>query len=228
MQLTVLGRYGPYPKKGGATSCYLVEQNNTRLILDMGAGTLSRILSKIDAKDIDGIFLSHLHFDHTSDLLSFRYLLDELGMPVTIYTRYVDSEWYKILCLHPKFKVVNIDENTLIKLGEFTLSFYEMSHSTPNYAIKIVGDKTLVYTGDTSYNENILNAIQGADLVVADCSKMQGILGPHMTVDKAVEIHKKTGVKILATHLDPNYSPEEYFSTYPDINVAIEGKTYQV
>lgn len=229
MKLTVLGKYGPYPKKGdGATSCYLVEDKETSIILDMGAGTLSRILKKIEVEKIDAIFLSHIHFDHTSDLLPFRYLLDDIGIPITIYTHYVDSEWYRILLTHPKFNVVNIDETSKIKLKDLELSFYKMTHPVPNYAIKIAGTKTLVYTGDTVYNDNILIACKDTDLLLADCCKPQNFAGPHMTVDDAIVIHKKTGVKILATHLNPDYSPEQFFMPYPEISVAKEGMTYTI
>lgn len=229
MKLTVLGKYGPYAKKGNtATSCYLVEENDTRLVLDMGAGALAKLLNKIEVKDIDGIFLSHIHFDHTSDLLTFRYLLDDLRIPITIFTHYIESEWYKILLTHPMFKVINIDETSEITLKDLKLSFYKMEHPVTNYAIKIKGIKTLVYTGDTVYNDNIFNAAYGADLLLADCSKSPTFNGPHMTVDKAVEIQQKTRVKILATHINPDYCPEEYFLPYPKIKVAQEGKTYTV
>ena len=41
MKLTVLGKYGPYPKEGDhASSCYLVQGGSTSLVLDMGPGSL--------------------------------------------------------------------------------------------------------------------------------------------------------------------------------------------
>lgn len=229
MNLTVLGKYGPFAKSGnGATSCYLVEENDTKLLLDMGAGSLSRLLGYIDVKSLDAIFISHLHYDHTSDLLCFRYLLDELKIPITIITQRIDSEWYKILFDHPLFNVIDIDADTVIFLKDFTLSFFEMVHPVHNYAIKIEGAKTLVYTGDTTYNDNIYKAIDNADCVLADCSKPIGFSGPHMTVDKAIEIHNKTGVRILATHLSPDYSPETEFSQYDGIEVVKELTTYTI
>ena len=98
MKLTVLGKYGPYPKAGtGAASGYLVTQGETALVMDMGSGTLSRLCNCIDVRKITAIFISHLHYDHTSDLLAFRYLLEDLNHKVTIYTAASDSEWYKIL-----------------------------------------------------------------------------------------------------------------------------------
>lgn len=228
MKLTVLGKYGPYAKKGvGATSGYLVEDKDTTILLDMGSGVLSRLLDRIEIQQLDAIYISHIHYDHTSDLLGFRYLLEEIEHPITIYTSYVDSEWYKILFNHPLFKVINIDESSQIKLKSFTLKFFLMNHTCPDYAIRIEGStSTLVYTGDTMYTDNILKAVDKANCVLCDCSKPVGFIGPHMNVANAIDISKATGIKILATHLSPNYSPEIEFAPYPNIQVVKELTSY--
>ena len=57
MELTVLGKYGPYPKAGdGAASGYLLTQGDTALVMDMGSGTLARLQQAIDIRKITGIF----------------------------------------------------------------------------------------------------------------------------------------------------------------------------
>jgi ribonuclease BN (tRNA processing enzyme) len=229
LKVTVLGKYGPFAKQGqGATSSYLVEDNGTSLLLDMGAGTLSRLASVIDIKKIDGIFLSHLHFDHTSDLLTFRYLLECLEHTLTVYAYYEDSEWYRLLLTHPNFNVVNIDESSQIRLGKLNLRFFLMNHTVEDYAIRIEGSKVFVYTGDTVFTPNIYKAIEGADCLLADCSKPEGFDGPHMTVDKAIEIHKKSGIRILATHMSPDYSPEKDFADYDSIQAVEEMAVYEI
>lgn len=230
MELTVIGKYGPYATdKNMATSCYLVRDNGASLVMDMGAGTLGRLLSVIDIKDIDAIYLSHLHYDHTSDLLTFRYLLEDLKRPITIYTHLNESEWCKILLTHPLFNVIDIDENSVVNIGGMRLSFYLMNHTVPDYGVKIKGkDKTLSYTGDTRYTDKLYDLIDGADCLLADCSKPAGFQGPHMTADKTIEIYEKTGVRILATHLNPDYNPKDVFAPYKGIAVVEELTTYHI
>lgn len=227
MELTVLGRFGPYPE-AGATACsgYLVTQNDTKLLVDFGPGVLARLLAKTDVRQLSAIYLTHLHYDHTSDMLAFRYLLEELGHTVKVYVHTDDSDWCKVLLTHPLLDVTDIDENSTVTVGDFTLSFYKMNHTAPDYAVKITGDRTLVCTGDTMYTENILTAAKGADYLLADCSKPIGFKGPHMTADNALFIQRETGAKLLSTHLSPNSDPSALFSDYPEITVVEELKTY--
>ena len=77
MFLTVLGRHGPYPRPGGACSGYLIEDGATRVLVDCGSGVLSRLLGILRPEELDAIVLSHLHFDHCSDLFVMRYALDQ-------------------------------------------------------------------------------------------------------------------------------------------------------
>ena len=117
MQLTVIGKHGPYETaEGGAASAYLVREGDTALLLDMGPGALGRIQKEIDIKKLNAIYLSHLHFDHTSDLLAFRYLLEDLNHTVTIYAPLDDTDWCKILLTHKLFKIVDTS-----KLENFTV-----------------------------------------------------------------------------------------------------------
>lgn len=227
MELTVLGKYGPYGKAGtGAASGYLVKNQDDYLVMDMGSGTLSRLMGVVDIRQIKHIFISHLHFDHTSDLLPFRYLLEELDHTVNIYTHKEDTPWYKILFDHPQFNVINIDGNSEIKIGSMELSFLQMRHTVTDYAVIIKGEKTLCYTGDTVYNDNIQKCFEISDFVLADCSKPKGFDGPHMNIENAIELSKKYSAKIIATHLSADFDPTEIFKPYKNIAVAEELKKY--
>lgn len=211
MELTVLGKYGPYGKAGGGCSSgYLVKNGDDFIVLDMGCGTLSRLMSEVDITKIKHIYISHLHYDHTSDLLVFRYLLEELNQTVNIYTHREDSSWYSILFDHPNFNVINIDENTVINIGSMELGFLPMKHTVTDYAIIIKGDKTLCYTGDTLFNDNVLKCFEESDLVLADCSKPRGFHGPHMNIEDAIRLSKQyPETKIIATHQSADYDPKD-------------------
>lgn len=230
MKLTVLGKYGPFPKAGeGATSGYLFEDNGVKIALDMGSGVLSRLTAATDISELDAIFVSHLHYDHTSDLLPLRYLLDTLGQKLTVITRYEDSDWYKILFDSPRFDVVNVKDTDEIDFKGVKLSFAAMQHPVPCLALKADdGKNRFVYTGDTVYFPGLIDFAGGVDMIAANCTKPIGFKGPHMTTADAAEIAEKTGAVVLATHFAPTDDPYEAFKGNDRILPAEEGKTYEI
>ena len=70
MKVTILGCSGGFPSSLGPASSYLVEADGYRLVLDMGNGSMSRLLLT-GSPDVDAIILSHLHVDHCGDAGSY-------------------------------------------------------------------------------------------------------------------------------------------------------------
>ena len=75
MRLTILGNNGPFPAPGGACSGYLVESDSgeTRILLDCGTGVLAHLTQLTPDIHLDAVVLSHLHYDHMSDMLPMHY-----------------------------------------------------------------------------------------------------------------------------------------------------------
>ena len=80
MKITILGTGSFYANKERSGAAYLLEADGKKILIDCGPGTLFR-LSQIGVKpeDIDYVFISHFHADHTSDLFAFqmRFRLNE-------------------------------------------------------------------------------------------------------------------------------------------------------
>ena len=230
MKLTVLGKYGPFPKAGeGATSGYLLEDNGVKIALDMGAGVLSRLAAATDINELDAIYISHLHFDHTSDLLPFRYLLDSLNKKITVITQYEDSDWYRVLFGSPRLEIINVNETSELDIKGLKLTFAPMKHPVPCLAVKIRGKKkTFVYTGDTVFFDGLTDFANGADAILSNCVKPVGFTGPHMTTADAIKLADTTGAAVLASHFAPNDDPFADFEDHGNIIPVQEGKTYEI
>ena len=71
MKLTVVGCTGSFPGPDSPASCYLLEHEDARILLDLGNGSLGQLQRYADIYDIDAVFLSHLHVDHCIDLCSY-------------------------------------------------------------------------------------------------------------------------------------------------------------
>lgn len=70
-QLTVLGSCGAWPEPGRACSGFLLEHDEFRVAIDLGYGTLPRLLSLLGspyAAGLDAIVVTHEHPDHMLDL----------------------------------------------------------------------------------------------------------------------------------------------------------------
>ncbi|MCB0922659.1 MAG: MBL fold metallo-hydrolase, partial [Actinobacteria bacterium] len=70
MKLTVVGWSGSFPGPDSPASCYLLEHEDARILLDLGNGSLGALQRYADIYAVDAVFLSHLHVDHCIDLCS--------------------------------------------------------------------------------------------------------------------------------------------------------------
>lgn len=109
MKLTVLGKYGPYPGAGGATTSYLLECGGKKLLIDAGSGSLSRVQEYCALEELDGIILTHLHSDHCSDMFILRYLRTD-HMPPVFMPCTPETE-YGVLHSSKKFEITGISED---------------------------------------------------------------------------------------------------------------------
>lgn len=221
MKLTILGNEGPYPKAGGATTSYLLETKNSRVLLDLGAGTLSRLLTFVDSiDDIDVLILSHLHYDHISDVSVLKYM-SEIGRKTNriknklkIYAPQNPETEFKNLAYEEAFEIKVIDEDLIIELNDCRISFAEMIHPVQSFAVKVESEnKKFVYSSDTIYNEKLINFADETDLLLCECchlknDKLENIA--HMRTNEVAEIANKSNLKrLIITHFMPGSSPED-------------------
>ncbi|HLL49073.1 MAG TPA: MBL fold metallo-hydrolase, partial [Thermomicrobiales bacterium] len=75
MRLTILGGSAAGPNPGQGCSGYLVESEASKVVIDLGSGTLPELRRHVDFRIINAVVLSHLHLDHTLDVLALRYAL---------------------------------------------------------------------------------------------------------------------------------------------------------
>ncbi len=73
LQLTVIGCSAASPRPGGACSSYLVTHGAVNVLMDCGPGSLSVLRQEINPRNLDAIVISHLHADHTLDLVPLAY-----------------------------------------------------------------------------------------------------------------------------------------------------------
>src|ERR687890_330747 len=81
MRLIVLGGSAASPNAGVGCAGLLVQTDRTRLVLDLGPGTLQELRRHTDFRMLDAVIVSHLHLDHVLDLLALRHALAYNPLP---------------------------------------------------------------------------------------------------------------------------------------------------
>lgn len=246
MKLTVLGKYGPFPHPGGACSGYLLECGRRRLLLDLGSGTLSRLLRLVPALHIDAVLISHLHSDHMADLLILRYALQQYNargqdvpMPLAVIAPDTPEEEYRLLTGSGVYDITAARDKLRARIGDISISLHRMTHPVPTYAFSIEhGGRRMFYTGDTGWRDDLPALCAGADLLLADACFSEadriGGVAAHLTAAEAGRIAKEAAVKkLVCTHLwgggcDEVQLLEEARRQFPDAVVDEEMQSYLI
>ena len=146
MQLTVLGCHGPYPCAGGATSGYLLQNGGESLLLDCGSGVLGRLMALQDPALLSGVLLTHLHFDHMSDMLVLRYYLESRGKTLPVYVPKEDHSPQRAqLEVTNAFRVEAYPET--LEMAGLRLSACPVRHPVPCRALRITEKRPLSIPG---------------------------------------------------------------------------------
>ena len=96
MRMTVYGNNATCPEADGACSCFLIEAEGRRILLDMGNGSLAKLQKDVDLAALDLIAISHLHFDHFGDLFCAKYQLESRRACGEAIPRTLAGAWIEI------------------------------------------------------------------------------------------------------------------------------------
>jgi ribonuclease Z len=209
IQLLGTGVGIPQPKRSQSS---LVIQNEMPLLFDCGAGTLLRLSEAgINIGDIDTIILSHLHLDHTLDLMALanaRHLLQLKGLEV--YGPSGTNLWVQtIRNAYPYLEKMQIQVQELYPKDSFFLkglmiTTEETIHSVPALCFRIESNhKAVVYSGDTEPSLRIAKMAEGADLLIHECSFPEPFkVTNHTTPVKLGSLIRDVD-RVILTHLYP-------------------------
>lgn len=212
MKLTIIGCHGAYPVKNGATSGYLLEEGNTRVLLDCGSGVLARLQNVIDLKELDGVILTHYHPDHCADFgcLQYAVMLDVLtGRRSKGFAAWGPGNEEK-LSYEQYCQGYSFEQQPHFQIGELEFQVNLNQHEIPSYAIKARGksEEVLVYSGDTNYYDGLGEFAVKADLLLCEASlyaRQKGDVWGHMCSTEAGELAAKAEVSGLCLTHFPHY-----------------------
>lgn len=198
MQLKVLGKSPSWQDADGACSGYLIEEGDTRLLLDCGNGVFSKLRRYRDYVDVDAVLISHLHADHFLDLVPFAYALtyaprqqpvpverwpgtDHPARPVLWAPlgahetfRRVVGAWGNEDLIERAFDLREYDSADEIVVGPLALRFRAVPHFTPTNAVEVTssanGSGRMTYSADSSPSDELCAFAGGTDLLLIEAT----------------------------------------------------------
>jgi ribonuclease BN (tRNA processing enzyme) len=224
MRLTVLGGSAASPNAGMGCAGLLVQTDLTRLVLDLGPGTLQELRRHSDFRTLNAVIVSHMHIDHVLDLLALRHALAYNPLaapaPVQIWLPPGGSELLAQAtapfdaCDEPgrfaaTVKVAEYDPARPLTIGEVVVTFAPATHYIPAWAIRVQlpTGPALGYTGDTGPEAALAEFFTGAHVLVAEATLLELDIGSSdergsLTAAEAGQLAAAAGSEILVlTHM---------------------------
>jgi ribonuclease BN (tRNA processing enzyme) len=222
MKLTVLGSGTCVPSIKRNSPGYCLEAGGTHVLIDCGGGTLLQLeRSGRSYRDIDAVFVSHAHPDHFADLMpliqallaapDFKREKDLTVIGHEKFLLYYEKAIATVLGIPGDFTVQLVKAEEKFGFGPLDIFTAKTVHSADSLAFRFeYNNKSIVFTGDTDYDQGIIDLSQNADILIADCSfpnsmKTKG----HLSAGECGLVAEKAGAKkILLSHIYPSDSPD--------------------
>jgi ribonuclease BN (tRNA processing enzyme) len=224
MKVTILGSGTCVPRLDRSACAALVETQASKILLDLGSGTLRRLLhSGTSIFDLTHIFLSHFHPDHTAELVPLLFaskypdasarsqvlhLLGGSGLKrfyKGLQSAYGD--WIVLPQAQLALREIDTVVGETIGFADFKLQARPVAHRPESLAVRITdaAGKTVTYSGDTDPCQALVEAARGADLFICEAAtpdgrKVAGHMTPGLAGAMAAQAHAK---RLVLTHLYP-------------------------
>ncbi len=249
LEVLLLGTGYPRPDADHAGPSTAVVFGDKWFVVDAGRGTTMRIAAtELKYANLRGVFLTHLHSDHTAglpDLFNTSWQFGRKTVPLQLYgpqgtRRLADAmlEFFAedihlrrdVLERHPAAGATIVThivrEGVVYDDGEVKVTAFVVDHKPVEHAFGYrfeAGDRTVVISGDTRPNENLVRYAKGADVLVleaylpehfdkVDAPEVAARLKSyHTSAEEAGQIAARAGVKTLVlTHLIPANAEETF------------------
>lgn len=241
-RVTLLGTGAPGPRPDRFGPSTLIEAGDQRLLIDAGRGATIRLGQLgVPIGSIDALLLTHYHSDHTvgiPDVWLTGWLRPHFGGrnkpfhvigPIGARTlmTHLERAYARDLeiriadeCLPPEGAAVAVEEfasdGLVYEANGLNVFAFEVDHGaevTPAYGYRIQFEgRTVVVSGDTRYNENVLKYGTRADLLIHEVAlarpgvmaepSVQRFMAHHTTAREAGTLFQRARPKLAVyTHL---------------------------
>ena len=231
MRITVLGKSPAWQDAGGACSGYLVEEDDTCVLLDCGNGVFAKLRQVKDYVDLDAVIVSHLHADHFFDLVPFAsaltYAPRQQPVPVdrwpgtdtparpALHAPDGAREALRQVCagggmpadhVESAFAVREYETADVLEIGPLRVRFHGVPHFVATHAVEIAGASgRMTFGADHGPSQELVDFASGTDLLLLEATlprpERTGPRG-HLTPAEAGEHGARASAgRLVLTHI---------------------------
>jgi len=200
IKVTLLGTGCPAPVMNRFGPSIMVEAGDRKFIFDAGRGVIQRLAQiKVQYKEIQGVFLTHLHSDHVvglPDLWLTGWLNGRRDRPLQVWgpkgTKKMMSNLREAFEEDIKFRLYedraspdgvaieakDIAEGIVYEESGIKVTAFEVDHgpTKPAFGYRIdYRGRSVVLSGDTRYSENLIKYAKGADLLIHEVVSLKSL-----------------------------------------------------
>lgn len=219
MILTVLGSGTCELAAEKSSPAYLVRAGGYSLMLDMGQGSLRRLMQAgQEPAGLDAVLFSHHHPDHMADFIPLLFALnfdpvmrEKASITCAAHEGFEDfleglqAAFGGWLTPEPQNLAMKyLASGQGLNLGPLAIKTQAAKHMPTSLAFRIShGGKGLVYLGDSEATDELAGFAKGADLIIAHCAGPDEASKPgHLYPRAAGELAKRAAAgHLVLSHL---------------------------
>jgi ribonuclease BN (tRNA processing enzyme) len=222
MPVTVrfVGSGDSFGSGGRFQTCILVDAPGVRFAIDFGTSSLIALAQQgIAHNTLDAVLLTHLHGDHCGGvpfLLMDAMLAARRDRPLTIAGPPGTTS-------HMATLMEALFPGSHVMAPRFAVAYAELAASTPNRVLDLVvtpqparhvpetrptslrvevAGRTIAYTGDTEWTDDVARIAVDADLLIAECYYYGKAIKNHLTYRAVAEGVRLAGARrTILTHM---------------------------
>jgi ribonuclease BN (tRNA processing enzyme) len=224
VRVTVLGGAAAGGNTGSGCSGYLIQSDNTNLIVDLGPGTLQELRKHCDFRSIHAIIITHWHVDHFLDLAAFRFAAAYNPKPLNRQIDlFIPAETTQLLkrfgsslpqdeqdyaFFDDVFMIHEFQTGEQLSIFSLNCEFHPTNHFVPCWAVRITDElgPVLGYTADTGPGAGLEDFLGGVDVLISEATELRrepSLSEPgHLTAFEAGKLASDCGARTLVlTHM---------------------------
>jgi ribonuclease BN (tRNA processing enzyme) len=191
--------------------------------MDAGTGTLGPLQRHTSLRDLDAIWISHLHADHSADLLTAYYALlfadidrDPIPLlgPPGIADRLAGflTNGPERSPVESAFEITELHDGHQAAIGSMRLTTAAVEHGIPAFAVRIEAGTSLTYSGDTAPCPSLIELARGTDVLLCEAESATRSEVHHTPEDAGSTATAAGAGRLIVTHVGRFLMPQDAVS----------------